>query len=371
MADLVNTGNPLVDAGIGSAVGGGLMGGINGIGGMLGIGKPSLPPIISPYTAATAQNALGQTQLNSEQQQAFLQQLQAQNGTQNQSNVFNQLNQVAQGQGPNPAQAMLANATGANVAQQAALMAGQRGAGANVGLMARQAAMQGANTQQQAAGQGAQLQAQQSLGALNQMGGIAGQQVGQQQQALSGLGNQYLNTQNSINNAIAGVNTANVAATTPINAENAKAQNNAQAGLISGIGQALPLLLMAKGGEVSLQSQEPRSFLYKASQPGFTHDYTMKMATGGKVPALVSPGEKYLPPADAKAVAEGRKDPMSAPTIPGEAKVKGDSLKNDTIPMTLEEGGCVIPRSVLESKDPHKAAAKFVAEHLSKMKAKR
>lgn len=102
---------------------------------------------------------------------------------------------IAAGRGPNPAQAMLNNATGQNVANQAALMAGQRGAGANVGLMARQAAQQGAATQQQAVGQGAALQSQQQLNALNAQGALAGQQgmigaglTGQQQ---AGIGQEF------------------------------------------------------------------------------------------------------------------------------------------------------------------------------------
>jgi hypothetical protein len=95
-----------------------------------------------------------------------------------QQTLANQLQGVASGQGPNPAQAMLNQQTGANVANQAALMASQRGAGANVGLMARQAAQQGAGTQQQAVGQGATMQAQQSLGAMGQLQG--------QQQAMAG-----------------------------------------------------------------------------------------------------------------------------------------------------------------------------------------
>jgi hypothetical protein len=95
-----------------------------------------------------------------------------------QQGLQGQLQGVVAGTGPNPAQAMLNQATGQNVANQAALMAGQRGAGSNVGLIARQAAQQGAATQQQAVGQGAALQAQQSLGALGQIGG--------QQQAMAG-----------------------------------------------------------------------------------------------------------------------------------------------------------------------------------------
>lgn len=92
------------------------------------------------------------------------------------------------------------------------------------------------------------------------------------------------------------------------------------------------------------------------------------MARGGQVPAMVSPGEKYLDPREAKEVASGKKSAMKAgETIKGKAKVKGDSLKNDTVPKNLEEGGIVIPRSVMNSKDPKKEAAKFVAAHLKSL----
>src|SRR5271169_6853465 len=83
--------------------------------------------------ATTAQaNQLYQTNQDAlAQQQAMVQALQAQNGIQNQSNVYNQFQGIANGTGPNPAQAMLSQATGANVANQASLMAGQRGSNAN------------------------------------------------------------------------------------------------------------------------------------------------------------------------------------------------------------------------------------------------
>lgn len=88
---------------------------------------------------------------------------------------------------------------------------------------------------------------------------------------------------------------------------------------------------------------------------------------GGKVPALVSPGEKYLTPGQAQDVLKGKENPLNGKTIPGKAKVKGDSYENDTVPVTLEEGGCVIPRSVLQSDQPMKNAIKFVHAHMKKM----
>lgn len=98
---------------------------------------------------------------------------------------------LANGVGANPAQAALNQNTAQNIQNQAALMASQRGAGANIGMLARQAGMQGANTQQQAVGQAATMQANQQLAGLQgqitaqqAIGGLGTTQVGQQQAAL-------------------------------------------------------------------------------------------------------------------------------------------------------------------------------------------
>lgn len=131
---------------------------------------------------------------------------------QQQQGTLSQYQNIANGTGPNPAQAALNRSTGQNVANQASLMAGQRGAGANVGLIARQAAQQGAAIQQDAVGQSAALQAQQQLNALQGLsaqqqaiGGtnqnvasIAAQQVGltaAQQQALANQAAQQVGLQ--------------------------------------------------------------------------------------------------------------------------------------------------------------------------------
>lgn len=95
-------------------------------------------------------------------------------------------------------------------------------------------------------------------------------------------------------------------------------------------------------------------------------------AEGGNVPAMVSPGEKYLPPAEVKKVAEGKKEAHKAgEMIPGKAKVKGDSYENDTVKRTLKEGGIVIPRSVMQSDDPAEKARQFVNAILAKKQFKR
>lgn len=100
--------------------------------------------------------------------------------------------------------------------------------------------------------------------------------------------------------------------------------------------------------------------------------YKLPFAEGGKVDAMLSPGEKYLNPSEVKQVSQGDKDVMSAgKMIPGKAKVKGDSLKNDIVPAKLQEGGIVIPRSVMQSKDPAEQARKFVAAIVAKQHSKR
>ncbi len=337
-----------------------------------------------------------QTATNEQQQQAnFANAAGAVNGLGNQQNVFGQLQGVANGTGPNPAQAMLNNATGANTQNQAALMAGQRGAGANAGLIARQAAMQGGANQQNAAGQGAALQANQSLGALSQMGGIAGQQVGQQlaanqQAAQTALGNQQTAagiTGQEMAGATGLANTA-LQGQTQQNSAGINATGQMIGGGLSGIGSGIAALNPSGGastGQASAGSTNtPGNYSLGANTtfptPQFAQGgpvskvgmHFQKLAKGGKahgVPAMVSPGEKIIPRAEVKKVAEGKKDAMSAgKLVPGKAKVGGakNDYANDTVPKTLSEGDIVLPRSVTQSKNPHWAAHKFVSEIMRK-----
>lgn len=500
-------------------------------------------------------------------------------GLSKQNDVYNQmqgtagqLGQLAQGQGPNPAQAALNSATGQNIANQASLMASARGANANTGLIAREAAQQGGALQQQAVGQSAQMQAQQQLGAINalqnQQSGLAnlattqaGQQigaVGNYNQFAQGNQGQLLGMQSNINT---------------VNSSLAQANQKAGAGLLGGIlggaGQASlarggmvrrmaggggvnPVLVPGEAGgprsfagqylsgqqppiqqaappvqgssgnpysdigkaagffgkegvksifkgsgstpaapstpgvsslspsqQIYVEQVAPGTFTQPIAAPGASDlsagagasdaaagtagaegastataaesvaaaegaeggdaalaalaykggkvqrfaeggdagpqdkagpisdvlgDIMSHLASGGeasgnpgpqdpngpisdvlqdvmshlakggrimKIPAMVSPGEKYLKPEQAKKVAQGKASPMSGRTIPGKAKVKGDSLKNDIVPAKLEEGGVVIPRSVMQSKDPAKQAAKFVQAVLAKQSMKR
>lgn len=320
---------------IGSVVGGLAKGFMGGAG--------DTPQVQSPISQAQFQQAYKQSQEQAEAQRKFLEAVQAQQGLGKQLDVYNQFSNVAAGQGPNPALAQLNQATGANIANQAALMAAQRGSASNPALAARLAAQQGGNLQQQAAGQAATLQAQQSLNAIGGMGNLANtmaaQQAQQQQnafnnaQALTGMG------QNAVQNA----NQMNMQA----QLADRQATQNMMGNLMGGIGAGIMKYALAEGGEV------PKKANY----------ITEYFAEGGEVPALVSPGEKYLPPHAVKAVKQGANPMQVGETIPGKPKVAGakDSYANDTVPKTLKEGGIVLPRSVTKAKDPNKAAQDFVS----------
>lgn len=231
------------------------------VSGMLGLGGgASGSGFSTPSGAAVSPQELNQTYNQSQQgllyQNNLLNALMGQNGIQNQSQVFGQTQQVANGQGPNPAQAMLNQATAQNTTNQAALMAGQRGASSNVGLIARQAAQQGAANQQQAALGSATMQAQQQLAALGQLQGMAGQEVGQQQAATGaytaaaqGQYGQLLNAQ------VQGQNSVNSANATLANTSMGQ-QASMLGNLTGGLGSASSLLKFAQGGEISKPSRK-------------------------------------------------------------------------------------------------------------------
>lgn len=281
-----------------------------------------------PVTVEQAAQAQQNTQTALAQQQAFLQAAQGQNGLGNQSQVFNALQGQVDGTGFNPAQAQLANSTGANVANQAALAAGQRGASQNAGLIARQAGMQGANIQQQAAGQGAALQAQQSQGALQQQGAIAGQQVGNQLAGNQMYGQTALGQQQNLLSGVNAQNQAALGASGQVNQANQSgyaADSAIFGGLLGAAGAAMGKG-KAHGGEI-----EP-----EGAASGFGQHVAMRMKAGG--------------------------------VVPGTPKIMADNPKNDVVPAMLTPKEIVLPLSVTQAKDAPAKAAAFVAAILSKNK---
>lgn len=354
----------LATAGIGAAAAAGGSSLANGLmGGGAGKGNQFQAHDVTGVEKENVNNALAQ-------QESLMTALQGQNGIGNQSSVFNQLQNVASGQGPNPAQAMLANQTGANINSQAALMAGQRGSSANAGLMARQAAMQGGNLQQQAVGQGAAMQAQQSLGALGQMGGLSTQQVGQQMQATGANTSAKMAEANRLQQSILQQDEIDSGMAKRV----AEGQNQAGMGLMSGLGSAAGVLgsqvggtFQGGGGQNSGGSQADPNMKGPnlmgglkfaeggpVSSVGRHLSGLPMLARGGSVPAMVSPGEVYLPPKKVEEVAKGKNPLKAGEKIKGKAKVSGDSEANDTVKKNLKEGGIVIPRTKANDSDKAK-----------------
>lgn len=215
---------------------------------------------------------------------------------QNAMGTMNQLQDQTQGGGPNPALAQLALTTGQNVKNQAALLAGQRGVGANPGLAARQIGQVGADAQQQAVGQGAVMRAQQQLAAQQQLqqqqallAQIAGTQVGFQQQGIANLGGNSLNQSGQYLGAFG-------------QAGKTAADNDPGKAILGGLIGAAGTI----GGAAMGKPKAPVAYSF-----------------GGK--------------------------------ISGQSKVKGDSPSNDTVPAMLSPGEVVIPRTHV--KDPKKVAA--------------
>lgn len=402
----------------------GAIGGMLGLGGGVGgtgIGGPDAIHIDDPVNQGQIDTSYQGVQDSLKSQQQLMQALQGQNGIQNQSNVYNQFQDIAAGRGPNPAQAMLANATGQNVANQASLMAGQRGAGSNVGLMARQAAGQGAGIQQNAVGQGAALQANQSLNALGAAGNLASGQVSNQMAATGSLSSAQQTEQQNLLNAQAQFNAAKVGAASNVNNANASLastvmgqQGKLIGGLLQGSGQAMGagggmIARMADGGmpdddfgaskPTSTPSTGPMSRLGKFSQ-GFSSvsdpkkdplesgAATFSKGLGNAIGSMFSPSSPApqtvaggpmdnsgpLSSPDTMAAAYGGQmdyrsgGPVQAKSEKQKATVKSNSYANDKIPAVLSEKEIVIPRNVVLSNDPVGNSAKFVASVLAKQK---
>ncbi len=291
------------------------------------------------------------------------------------SNIANQ-NAFAQalqtqmnGGGPNLANSLLANATGQNVSNQASLMASQRGTGSNAGLIARNAARQGAEIQQGAAGQAAVNRQQQQLGAESGLAstyGNIGQEQGQNLATLEGA-------QGAQNAAVSGATNESNKLNTDITNQN----NKTTMSMISGAAQALG----AEGGKIDESgfdstkdySAELPDHLKHISQLYHSH-MSHNYAKGGKVKALVSPGEKILEPKDVKKFAEGKGSPMElGKTVPGKPKVPGakNDYANDTVPADLKVNSIVVPRSETKSKNPVKDSADFVQAVIEKQGKKK
>lgn len=294
-------------------------------------------------------------------------------GATNYSNANTGLNSLAQmlinqanGQGPNLANAILQQATGQNVANQASLMAGQRGAATNAGLVARNAGVLGAQAQQQSAGQASINNMQQQINAQNQLGQVYGTQGSLANQFL-GLNQGALTNQNQlVTNAKLGASQANAG----IAQANSSVNNQLMGSVLNAGGAALTGgakggggakgssaggsytnggIFAAEGGEIPDMSDIPDHIHHIASirYPGY--------AKGGKTKKqdiVVSPGEAIVKPG------ESIKD---AKIVPGKPKFKGNDYRNDTVPTKVPTHSIVIPNSIMQSPNAPQLAYDFVS----------
>lgn len=343
-------------------------------------------------------NAVNQQQTNQAQdvtnsglaqQQQLVNQLGSQNGISNQNSVYgqqqqlaNQLGQMAQGAGPNPALDQLNQTTGQNVANQAALMAGQRGAGSNTGLIARQAAQQGAATQQQAVGQAATQRSQQQLNAIgalqNQqgmLGNTAGQQVNNQANAVSNLNQFAQNNQNQLFNQLQNQNQLAVGQQQGVNnIQNQQGMQNSgrvaqiAGGIASGVAPGIASALSP-----SFQTSGIPQGATRTSQDVGPSRPDGSFAEGGQVPNLKENYSSYKGSSHIGRLlmAEGGMAMQSGGHVPGTAKVDGakDSYANDIVDAKLSPGEFVIPRHVTQSKDPRAIKAMALIKALTDKKA--
>lgn len=274
----------------------------------------------------------------------------------------------AAGQGANPAQAMLNQATNQNIAQNTGMIASQKGI--NPALAIRQASMNAANTGQQAAGQAASMQAQQQQAAQNNEAGV-----------YSSIGNEALGA----NNLQAGITTSNT-------------KNNASliGGLIGGGSAAGAAALMAQGGSVSPNMMSDGGTPSLAGAEAF---FNTQANTGVQVPQTSMPGKKAPGSSDdnGQVMAGGSYDttnaaPAQMPMMnssntmmaaqgglmkkggavkaaPGqEAKVSGDSYANDKVPALLSQGEGVIDRETMSDPGPMGQMARALMAHINSKK---
>jgi len=389
-------------------------------GNLLGINDNYTASALTPGTSSTqlnnayqgVQNDLGQSY---NQSQALNGGVQA--GANQQAALAQQLQAQANGQGPNVAQNQLNQATGANVANQAALMAGQRGSSSNVGLLARQSAQQGAATQQNAAGQAATLGAQQQLAAQSALGNLSAQQIAQGQSSLQNDMNAQQGEQSILQQANSNYNTATnnqSQINASVNAANQQASNGLLSGLSGAVSGVTGMIgsLFAQGGQVgapqsavgrflndnsSSQTSSMSQNLSQSSQklgqnianafnsissnstPSFSKqnnsipkEAASIMDTSSAPQMMSAMGDSMMMAAKGGPVkqmqAKGGK--VKADTKEEKAKVKGNSYSNDTIPAMLSEGEIVLPREVTQHPNAPEMAAEFVRQTLAKKRVK-
>lgn len=302
------------------------------------------------------------------------------------------------GTGPSLAQTQLKQATDRNIAQAMA-MAQQRGGSPY--LAQRQAMQAAATAGQEAAGQSAAIRAQEQLAAQSQLAGVLQQQRAasvQEQQLRDAMSQFYAGQQTGLTQeqmksrqAYEALMSGNMAEYNRMASQAYQAQQGAQSGLLGG-------LIQAGGTAAMMAAMSDKRVKKNVKEADFTElDGFVKMAEGGMVEdkdelkkwaqaaqqyADLSKGTEKMSGTEkmgygvgqgigslfmSKKPQAGGGQPMAGesllPTanlaykggycaeggiIPGKAKVKGDSEKNDVVPALLSPGEAVIPRTVMD-----------------------
>lgn len=293
----------------------------------------------SPLAGALAQNPAANPFLADAQSRGLRapgQQLlgQAANAYGQEQGLIGQLQAEAGGYGPGQslAQALLNQATQANIKQGAGLLASQKGI--NPALAQREIAQNTAMANQNAAAQGAQLDFQQQLAARQQLGGILGSEQG----LYGGLGANLLATGRG-QDISAGLGVGGL-------------QNQRLGALIGGQQGQNALISQGSLGAQGINADIAKAGAgYGVQTQGINAGVSIgnQDTTNKLVGGLINAGGGVA--AAGMGAAHGAK-------IPGKAKVAGDSPENDTVPIMASPGEVVLPRSVAD--DPEKAA-EFVA----------
>lgn len=299
--------------------------------------------------------------------------------------LTNELTNQIQGNGLTPAQAALNQTTGQNIEQQAAFAASQRGAGRNAGLIASQAARQGAAIQQQAAGQGAILKAAEQQAARNELGRLAAQQIGQAQNAINAENISQQGEQNILQNANTAANQQAVAQQSNINTVNAEIskanQANAQKNVgafgkvLGGLGSAfIPGggflgSLFAEGGKIK------PGYEHLHKMVSIYHPHLLERGPQGEY-NQVKEGTVYSSQSkkgEPKLAMGGKlsKNMKAGGKVAGKPKVNHDDYGNDTVNAKLTPGEVVMDLDTLHDKGRLGQMARFVAAEIERKKAGR
>lgn len=346
-----------------SSVGNAVSGLVGGVGNALGGLGPK-------YTDTDALQGIANQQVQGAQDaQAQL------TGLKDQRSEFGQaLANQALGKAPSITEAQLKQAMDRNLSQQIAAAKANRAV--NPALQARMVNQQ--------AGQAAQATAQQA--AINRLAEQQANQqqfanyLGQQQQAgaqyLSGAGQSQSGVMNTqFANQQRGINMFQGAAQAGMSAAAMMSDRNLKT-LIKKYnkGGVVKPKKMADGGKVSA-SNSIENIVGGAGVPDAFADKDSMQKMGGNLGSILSklgaPDATMMAggPMDALGGAGGAEGLMAAApmmvankgaVVPGQAKVNGDSEKNDTVPALLSPGEVVVPRTVVAKGS--KAVAKFVAQ---------